>query len=79
VIGSVALAVRGVNVRPGDIDVITTVEGAEALGDCYRDVLVVPVADQPGFGIWGRAHRQRLDRVAAIDDYLNAGGREKQD
>src|SRR5262249_18262751 len=55
VIGSVALAVRGVDVRPGDIDVITTVEGAEALADCYRDVLVVPVADDPGFGVWGRA------------------------
>ena len=130
VIGGVALAVRGVDVRPGDIDVITTVEGADALADCYRDVLVVPVADQPGFGIWGRAftggirvewlgnparaqegpwplaaqqwtiaspyeevrwqgrvlrvppvelarrievHRQRLDRVAAIDDYSVRG------
>jgi hypothetical protein len=135
VIGGVALAVRGVDVRPGDIDVITTVEGADALGDCYRDVLVVPVADQPGFGIWGRAftggirvewlgnpaqaqegpwplaaqewtiaspyeevrwqdrvlrvppvelarrievHRQRLDRVAAIDDYCTAQGRDRQ-
>jgi hypothetical protein len=55
VVGSVALAVRGVDVRPGDIDVITTVEGADVLGDSYRDVLVVPVADDPGFGIWGRA------------------------
>jgi hypothetical protein len=55
VIGSAALAVRGVEIRPGDIDVITTVEGAGALGDSYRDVLVVPVADEPGFGIWGRA------------------------
>jgi hypothetical protein len=55
VAGSVALAVRGVDVRPGDIDVITTVEGADALGDCYQDVLVVPVATSPGFGRWGRA------------------------
>jgi hypothetical protein len=55
VVGSVALAVRGVDVRPGDIDVITTVEGADALGDSYQDVLVVPVADEPGFGRWGRA------------------------
>ena len=135
VIGSAALAVRGVKVRPGDIDVITTVEGADALGDCYRETLVVPVADDPGFGIWGRAFtggirvewlgnpvraqpgpwplaaqswtiaspfeevrwqgrvlrvppvelfrqievlRQRPDRVAAIDDYLSAGGQEKQ-
>jgi hypothetical protein len=32
VVGSLALAVRGVDARPGDIDVITTVEGADALG-----------------------------------------------
>jgi hypothetical protein len=134
VIGGVALAARGVDVGPGDVDVITTVEGAGVLGDCYRDVLVVPVAEQPGFGIWGRAftggirvewlgnparvqegpwplaaqewtiaspyeeirwqgrilrvppvelarrievHRQRLDRVAAIDDYCIAHGRDR--
>jgi len=130
VIGGVALAVRGGALRPGDVDVITTVEGADALADSYQDVLVVPVADDPGFGIWGRAftggirvewlgnparapegpwplaaqqwtiaspyeevrwqgrvlrvppvelarrievHRQRLDRVAAIDDYSVRG------
>ena len=135
VVGRLAQAVRGVDVRPGDIDVITTVEGADALGDAYRDVLVVPVADEPGFGTWGRAFtggirvewlgnparaqqgpwpldaqrwtiaspfeeiswesrvlrvpplelqrrielsRQRLDRVAAIDDYCTTRGRERQ-
>jgi len=128
VVGSVALAVRGVDVCPGDIDVLTTPEGADALGESYRDVLVVPVATEPGFGRWGRAftggirvewlgtptavqegpwplaaaewsvaspfdeirwenrtlrvpplelqrrveaHRHRLDRVAAIDEYLS--------
>jgi hypothetical protein len=55
VVGSAALAVRGVDVRPGDIDVLTTLEGADALGESYRDVLVVPVATEPGFGRWGRA------------------------
>jgi hypothetical protein len=55
VVGSVALAVRGVDVRPGDIDVLTTLEGTDALGEAYRDVLVVPVATEPGFGRWGRA------------------------
>lgn len=34
---------------------ITTIEGTDALGDCYQDVLVVPVATRPGFGRWGRA------------------------
>jgi hypothetical protein len=55
VVGSVSLAVRGVDVCPGDIDVLTTPEGADALGESYRDVLVVPVATEPGFGRWGRA------------------------
>ena len=55
VVGSVALAVRGVDVRPGDIDLLTTLEGTDALGEAYRDVLVVPVATEPGFGRWGRA------------------------
>jgi hypothetical protein len=55
VVGSVALAVRGVDVRPGDIDVLTTPDGADALGEAYRDDLVVPVATEPGFGRWGRA------------------------
>lgn len=55
VVGSVALALRGVDVRPGDIDVLTTLEGTDALGEAYRDVLVVPVATEPGFGRWGRA------------------------
>jgi hypothetical protein len=130
-VGSVALAARGVDVRPGDIDVITTEEGADALADCYQGTLVVPVATWPGFGRWSRAftggirvewlgnparpqegswplaasewsvaspfeeiswenrilrvpplevqrrtevHRQRPDRVAAIDEYLTTRG-----
>jgi hypothetical protein len=55
VVGSVALAVRGVGVRPGDIDVITTTEGADALADAYQETLVMPVATVPGFGRWSRA------------------------
>jgi hypothetical protein len=35
VVGSVALAVRGVDVRPGDIDVLTTLEGTDALGEAF--------------------------------------------
>jgi hypothetical protein len=126
VIGSTALAARGVGVRPGDIDVITTTEGADVLADSYQETLVMPLATRPGFGRWSRAftggirvewlgnparaqegpwplaasawtvaspfeemswnnrillvpplevqrqvemHRQRPDRVAAIDDY----------
>jgi hypothetical protein len=55
VVGSTALAVRGIDVRPGDIDVITTTEGADALADSYLESLVMPVATVPGFGRFGRA------------------------
>jgi hypothetical protein len=133
VVGSAALAARGVDVRPGDIDVITTTEGADALADSYQESLVMPVGTVPGFGRFGRAftggirvewlgkparvhegpwplaasawsiaspfeeigwetrilrvpplevqrqievHRQRPDRVAAIDDYRQSRVRE---
>jgi hypothetical protein len=135
VVGSAALAARGVDVRPGDIDVITTEEGVDALADSYQENLVMPVATVPGFGKWSRAftggirvewlanparpqegpwplaasawsiaspfeeiswqnqvlrvppleiqrqievHRGRLDRVAAIDEYLSTRSREQQ-
>jgi hypothetical protein len=55
VVGSVALAIRGVDVCPGDIDVITTLEGADALAESYQDALVVPLFTRPGFGRFGRA------------------------
>jgi hypothetical protein len=55
VVGSVALAIRGVGVCPGDIDVITTLEGADALAESYQDTLVVPLFTRPGLGRFGRA------------------------
>jgi len=55
VVGGAALAARGVDVRPGDIDVITTMEGVDALADSYQESLVMPVATVPGFGKWSRA------------------------
>jgi hypothetical protein len=55
VVGSVALAIRGIDVCPGDIDVITTLEGADALAESYQDALVVPLFTRPGFGRFGRA------------------------
>lgn len=55
VVGSAALAVRGIEVRPADIDVMTTPEGADALADSYEAVLVGPALTIPGFGRFGRA------------------------
>lgn len=40
--GSATLAVRGVEVRPADLDVLTTPEGADALADSDAAVLVGP-------------------------------------
>lgn len=54
-IGTAALAVRGIEVRPGDIDIVTDEAGAAALAERCRDVLVFPVVDWPGLGLFGRA------------------------
>jgi hypothetical protein len=43
VVGGAALAIRGIDVCPGDIDVLTTLEGADALAESYQDELVVPL------------------------------------
>jgi hypothetical protein len=55
VVGGAALAIRGIDVCPGDIDVLTTLEGADALAESYQDALVVPLFTSPGFGRFGRA------------------------
>jgi hypothetical protein len=55
VIGSAALAVRGIDVQPGDIDVMTDEQGAYALGELFADTLVSPVTEWVGAGWFGRA------------------------
>ncbi len=54
-IGTAALAKRGVAVTPGDVDVVTDERGAQLLADLYRDELVFPVMHWPGMGLFGRA------------------------
>lgn len=55
--GSAALAVRGLGVRPRDIDIITDGSGARALGELLAPHLVEPVVHNEGWvaGWWGRA------------------------
>jgi hypothetical protein len=56
--GSGALAVRGMDVVPGDLDIITDTAGASSLGEALADHLVEPVIDcsRTWFGDrWGRA------------------------
>jgi hypothetical protein len=54
-IGGTALAVRGVEVVPGDVDVVTDVTGAQQMDDLFLDTLIEPTCDAPGFGWFGRA------------------------
>ncbi len=54
-IGTAALAIRGVAVAPGDVDIVTDERGAEMLADLYRPELVFPVMNWPGMGLFGRA------------------------
>lgn len=60
-VGSAALAVRGVEVRPGDVDVVCSAADAHRLGDLLADDLIEPVAapvNEAGDWIgewWGRA------------------------
>ena len=73
VVGSVALAIRGIDVCPGDIDVITTLEGADALAESYQDALVVPLFTRPGFGEIRPGLRRRDPRRVARQPNQGAG------
>jgi hypothetical protein len=54
--GSAALAVRGIGVTPGDLDLVVSDEGAHRLGDLLLDGLIEPVAPADWFcRWWGRA------------------------
>ena len=54
--GSAALAVRGIPVTPGDLDLVVSDEGAHQLGDLLLDCLIEPVAPAGWFcRWWGRA------------------------
>jgi hypothetical protein len=67
--GSGALAVRGVDVSPRDLDVITDAGGAQRLGELLADALVEPVFATDGWVArwWGRAFLgARVEWVAEV-------------
>jgi hypothetical protein len=67
--GSGALAVRGVDVSPRDLDVITDASGAQRLGELLAGTLVEPVFASDGWVArwWGRAFlRARIEWVAEV-------------
>jgi hypothetical protein len=54
--GSAALAVRGIPVTPGDLDLVVTEEDVHRVGDLLLDGLIEPVAPADWFcRWWGRA------------------------
>ncbi len=54
--GSAALAVRGIPVTPGDLDLVVTDTDAHRVGDLLLDGLIEPVAPADWFcSWWGRA------------------------
>jgi hypothetical protein len=71
--GSAALAVRGVPLRPGDLDLVCSVADVRRLGELLADVLIEPVApsvNEPAGWIsdwWGRAFcHARIEWVAGV-------------
>ncbi len=69
-VGSAALAARGVEVAPRDIDVLVAEGDARPLGDLLADVVVEPAVARDGwfFAWFGRAFRRaRIEWVGGID------------
>jgi hypothetical protein len=69
VAGSTALAVRGVAIEPGDIDLVCSDDGARSLGLIFTDALIEPVVCDPSSQLssyWGRAFlTARLEWIGA--------------
>ena len=72
--GSGALAVRGVEVSPRDLDVVTDSPGAQRLGELLVDALVEPVFAGEGWIArwWGRAFLgARVEWVAEVASWVD--------
>jgi hypothetical protein len=73
-VGSAALAVRGLGVAPRDLDLIATAAGCDRLADALADVLVEPPADGGFLGErWFRAFAgARIECVGGVHGSLDA-------
>ena len=74
--GSVALAVREIDVAPRDLDLATDNAGAQKLGDLLSDYLVEPVLSTPGWvaNWFGRAFlHARVEWIGVDDPYAVEG------
>jgi hypothetical protein len=76
-VGSAALAVRGLDVMPGDIDLCTGEEDALTLQNLLSDSMIQPLQDSTGWvGKWfGRAFLgAKLEWVGGLNESSDAGG-----
>jgi hypothetical protein len=76
-VGSASLAVRGIAVHPGDIDICTSEPDALRLQDLLIDELVQPVQDSTGWvGKWfGRAFvGAKFEWLGGVNETADAGG-----
>lgn len=48
-VGSAALAARGMDIAPGDLDLVTDEAGSQRLGELLFDVLIGPIEDSTGW------------------------------
>ena len=75
VVGSAALAAHGVDLVPGDIDLVVTEEEAHVLGSAFSDVLVEPVAETSGWicRVFGRSFVESycVEWAGGIEDWVD--------
>jgi len=72
--GSAALAVRGLDVAPRDLDLVTDDAGAHALGDLLFDALIQPVEDSRGWisNWFGRAFfHTRIEWIGGVSQAVD--------
>ncbi|GCE12417.1 hypothetical protein [Tengunoibacter tsumagoiensis] len=75
--GSAALAVRGLDVAPRDLDLITDDGGAHALGNLLFDTLIQPVEDSHGWisNWFGRAFfHTRIEWIGGVREDVDEHG-----
>jgi hypothetical protein len=75
--GSAALAVRGIDVAPRDLDLIVDDAGAHALGNLLFDTLIQPVEDSRGWisNWFGRAFfHTRIEWIGGVSEDVDENG-----
>ena len=75
--GSAALAIRGIDVAPRDLDIITDGDGAQRLGEVMPEWLVEPVQESHGWiaGWFGRAFAHaRIEWVGDVEKSVDERG-----